>query len=67
MAKVTRAHEVSFSNAASTSQNQSSDEEFDNPYSITEDVLRQRLKQKSSGRFITQFYAAVIGKLDLIN
>lgn len=63
MAKITRAHEVSVTNLASTSQNQSSDEELDNPYNITEDVLRQRLKQRSSGRFITQFYAAVIGKL----
>lgn len=37
------------------------DEEEDNPYTITEEMLRERLKKRGSGRLGHQIYAAVMG------
>lgn len=39
------------------------EEEEDNPYTITEDMLRERLTKRSTGKKRTQVYAAIMGKL----
>lgn len=44
----------------STAKDDSSEE--DNPYTITEDMLRERLHKKSHGKMKTQILAAIIGK-----
>lgn len=38
-------------------------EQENNPYTITEDVLQKRLETIHGGRYITQFYAAVTGNV----
>lgn len=44
-----------------SSQNPDDEIEEDNPYTITEEMLRERQKNKSSGKFSRQFYAAFLG------
>lgn len=43
------------------------DEEEDNPYTMTEEMLRDRLSKRSTGKKWTQVYAGFMGKLTYFN
>lgn len=38
-----------------------SQSEHESPYTMTEDILRKRLRSKNKGRYITQLFAAITG------
>lgn len=43
------------------------EDEEDNPYMITEEMLRDRLNKQSTGKLRTQLYATLIGKFGNIS
>lgn len=44
-----------------------SSDDNSSPYTMTEDILRMRLKKENRGRYITQLYAGIVGKTKLYN
>lgn len=47
---------------ASTS-NDSTPSDYKSPYSMTEEILREKLLYKDKGRYITQLFAGITGTL----